>query len=246
MTSTHHRHRTDDASDPANWKRYGRALLVAVGLSLVALVVSSLLSLGSLLFASGTAVVAILSIYVLIQLGYLVTGWLYLRRWVADSTIRIERPDRHQLGWTVVSTLFLGGIAMGLGYVSTQAGIEIGRADQGLFLTNRTVVIGMAVLSLVLIAPVEEFFFRGVIQRRLTRTFSTPIAIGVTSLLFVLPHAIGYLGNLQSILFLSLAPFAMAVVVGALYEKFDNFLLPVLCHGVYNATLFLSTLFMGV
>ncbi|WP_455429039.1 CPBP family intramembrane glutamic endopeptidase [Halococcus morrhuae] len=103
-------------------------------------------------------------------------------------------------------------------------------------------VLVLAVLSFVVIAPAEEYLFRGVIQRRLTRSMRTPAAVGVAALLFVIPHAIGYLGGIQAIVLLSIAPFSLAVILGALYEKYDNLSVPILAHGLYNATLFLTTI----
>lgn len=232
----------DGRSDPhprTGWRTRGRAIAIGLGLVITALVIGTVLSLAPIL-VGGTSLAALTVVFVLSEAGYAIAGWVYAHQWSTEK-ISIEIPTRQQLGWVVASTLVMLGIASGIGVLSTRTGIRIGRADQQLLTGDPTMVLVLAVLSFVIIAPAEEYLFRGVIQRRLTRSMRTPAAIGVASLLFVIPHAIGYLGGVQGIFLLSIAPFSLAVILGALYEKYDNLSVPILAHGLYNATLFVIT-----
>jgi membrane protease YdiL (CAAX protease family) len=132
-------------------------------------------------------------------------------------------------------------MAAGISVISTRTGIEFGRVDQGILTGSPAMVLILAILSFIVIAPAEEYLFRGVIQQRLSRSMQTSAAIVITSFLFVIPHAIGYLGGVSGILLLSIVPFSLAVVMGVLYEKHNNLSLPILAHGFYNATLFVVT-----
>ena len=232
----------DSRSDPhprPNWRTRGRAVSIGLGLVISALVIGTVLSIVPIL-VGGTSLAALTVVFVLSEAGYAIAGWVYVHRWFTEK-VSIEIPTPQQCGWVVVSTLVMLGIASGIGVLSTRTGIQIGRADQELLTGDPTMVLVLAVLSFVVIAPAEEYLFRGVIQRRLTRSMRTPAAVGVAALLFVVPHAIGYLGGIQGIVLLSIAPFSLAVILGALYEKYDNLSVPILAHGFYNATLFLTT-----
>jgi len=170
----------------------------------------------------------------------LLAGWIYVRRWVTEA-VPIAVPTTRQLAWVVGSAIAMLGIATGITAISTYTGVQLGRVDQELLTGDPAVVLALAVLSLLVIGPAEEYLFRGVIQRRLARSMSAAAAILGTSLLFVIPHAIGYLGGVQGVLLLSLVPFSLAIVMGALYERFNNLSVPILAHGLYNATLFMTT-----
>lgn len=239
MVSTQQGDRQSDSHSQTSWRTRARAIAIGLGLVVAALVIGTALSIAPIL-VGGTSLTVLTAVFVLSEAGYAIAGWVYVRRWFSE-VVPIEIPTRQQFGWIIISTLVMLGIATGIGAISTRTGIQIGRADQELLTGNPTMVLVLAVLSFVIIAPAEEYLFRGIIQRRLTQSLRTPTAIGVASLLFVIPHAIGYLGGIQSILLLSIAPFSLAVILGALYEKCNNLSVPILAHGLYNATLFLVT-----
>ena len=239
MASTRQAGRQSDSRSRTGWRTRARAIAIGLGLVVAALVIGTVLSIGPIL-VGGTSLVALVIVIVLSEAGYAIAGWVYVHQWFRES-VPIEMPTRQQFGWVIASTLLMLGIATGIGAISTRTGIQLGRADQELLTGNPTMVLVLAVLSFVLIAPAEEYLFRGVIQRRLTQSMRTPAAIGVASLLFVIPHAIGYLGGIQAILLLSIVPFSLAVILGALYERCNNLSVPILAHGFYNATLFVIT-----
>lgn len=225
------------------WRSRVRALVIGLGLIVAALLIGTALSIP--LFAlGGTSLAALTAAIILSEAGYAIAGWLYLRRWVSES-VPITLPTPRQGVWVIASTLLMLGIATGVSALGTVFDVQLGRLDQDLIAGNPTVVLVMAALSFVLIAPAEEYLFRGVIQQRLMRSMRPSAAIVATSFLFVIPHAIGYLGGAEGVLLLSTVPFSLAIVMGVLYERVNNLSVPILAHACYNATLFLTAYVTG-
>ncbi len=83
-----------------------------------------------------------------------------------------------------------------------------------------------AVISIVLVPPAEETFFRGILYPWIKRLGYRRLALWVTSLAFAATHT-----NLVS--FLPLAVFA--VVLTLLYEATGNLLAPITAHAAFNA-----------
>lgn len=241
MASIQQADKQDAPPSRTNWRSRVRAIMIGFGLVVAAVAIGTILSI-PLILLGGTSLVALVGLIVISEASYAIAGWAYVRRWVSDVP-RIKFPTQRGFGWTIASFLAMFGIATGIGVISSSTGIQIGRADEGLIAGSPTMVLVMVGLSLVLIAPAEEYLFRGVIQRRLTQSMKTNAAIVVTGILFILPHAVGYTGGVLNILLLSVAPFSLAIILGVLYEKFDNLSLPILAHGFYNATLFGITYF---
>ncbi|MFC6906972.1 type II CAAX endopeptidase family protein [Halalkalicoccus tibetensis] len=204
-------------------------------------VLGGILSVPALLLG-GTSLVALTALFVLSQAGYAITGWIYAQRWL-NKTIPIKIPTKYQAVWIVASAIGMLAIPIIIEIISSTTGIQYGRVDQQLLTGSPEMVLILVVLSVVLIGPAEEYLFRGVVQGRLSQSMGTPAAIVTASLLFVLPHAIGYTGGVAAVVLLSLVPFSLGLVMGALYERFENLSLPILAHGLYNAILFLTTYF---
>lgn len=223
----------------SQWSDRGRALAVGLGLVFAGLLIGTVLSIPPIVVGR-TSLVVLTATIVLSEAGYAIAGWLYLRQWFGAS-VTVSTPTLRESGWVIASTLLMFGIAGGVGVLSSTFDVQLGRLDQDLIAGSPTMALVMAVLSFVLIAPAEEYLFRGVIQRRLGRSMRPSAAILGTSFLFVIPHAIGYLGGVEGVLLLSVVPFSLAVVLGVLYERVDNLSVPILAHGCYNATLFLTT-----
>jgi len=83
-----------------------------------------------------------------------------------------------------------------------------------------------AVISIVLVPPAEESFFRGILYPWIKRAGYPQLALWGTSLAFAATHL-----NLMS--FLPLTLFAVALAV--LYEVTGNLLAPVTAHAAFNA-----------
>jgi hypothetical protein len=100
---------------------------------------------------------------------------------------------------------------------------------------NLGVFVGLAVLSALFIAPIEEYLFRGTIQGRLREAFGPVGAVLGASLLFGSLHALSFSGSMDSLLGTVSLIVLLGILLGASYEYTDNLTVPILIHGAYNA-----------
>ncbi|KAB1196962.1 MULTISPECIES: CPBP family intramembrane glutamic endopeptidase [Haloferax] len=108
-----------------------------------------------------------------------------------------------------------------------------------------TILVALALLSIFVIAPAEELLFRGAVQGRLRETFGPLGAIVLASAIFASLHAFNFIGGGIVILVPLSALFLVGSVFGYVYERTENLAVPIAVHGLYNATLFLSSFVLG-
>ena len=109
---------------------------------------------------------------------------------------------------------------------------DVGAVDPTFFLA-------LAALSVLVVAPIEEFLFRGVIQGRLRQRFGPAAAIAGSSLLFGSLHLANYAGEPITIVAGALLIACVGAIFGTLYELTDNLAVPILVHAIYNVVLLL-------
>jgi membrane protease YdiL (CAAX protease family) len=228
-------------------------------LSVVLLVVFTSLSLGS--FFSGMPLVfgalmgglsqnirfALETAFSFIGMG--IVGGVYLHHSGRGlDYIDISRPDRE----TAISVL-IGGIAVLLvaaviGLVQSVVGApappenpvteQVGSKTQMLLIMFGIVVFFNA--------PIEEFIFRNIVQKRLIESFHAVSAILITSLLFSSLHLPGYLTT-GAALEATVAPlatiFAGSIIFGAIYVYTEDLLAVIGAHAVYNISSFALSFF---
>jgi len=216
-------------------------LVVGFGGLTVGIVVSlvfSVLAAGVGLPADDAAIALVLSV-VGLAVGFAVTAAVYLGyQGLHVSYLRIQRPTVRHLGWVVAGTVALLGIALVLGVAVEWLPIDEPSDHQVIELAEQrpSLMLVMIPLSLLFVGPGEELLFRGVIQTRLVDIYDERVGIVVTSLIFAVAHVPAYLGEGLE---LSLAIlFSLSLVIGWLYERTDNLVVPALVHGIYNAVLF--------
>ncbi|SDM09102.1 hypothetical protein SAMN04487949_0810 [Halogranum gelatinilyticum] len=221
-----------------------RAVLVALGLVLGALLVSTLVGVGVALplilgggFEPTSGTVLVASLFAT-QVSFVVVALLYLRRREWDVSLSV--PTTRELKWVgggVVATVVA---AFGLLALSNALGVEpVESVIEAPILANPTLLLVLAGLSIVLVAPAEELLFRGVVQGRLRRTFGAPVAVGVASLLFASIHLLNLVTVGSGAVVMVGVIFVVALVLGVAYERTGNLAVPILVHGAYNTTLFL-------
>ncbi|MGZ8780358.1 MAG: CPBP family intramembrane glutamic endopeptidase [Thermoanaerobaculia bacterium] len=91
----------------------------------------------------------------------------------------------------------------------------------------------MAVASFGLVPVVEELFFRGYVQTRLTEAFGAPAAIVMTALLFTLSHRQYFLPSVIGIGML-LSLFLSSMLAGYVRYRFRSVLPIILAHALGN------------
>lgn len=173
------------------------------------------------------------------QLAMLILGYGY-RRYRAIS-VPVTMPSLRQGGSIVLGVGSALLVAISLSQLLSTFGLLPGSVIGDTATTNPTFLLGLAALSVLVIAPVEEFVFRGVIQGRLRATVGPVPAIIGASLLFGSLHLVNYSGNPAGIVAGALLIAAVGSVFGALYEYTGNLAVPVLVHAIYNVVLLLSS-----
>lgn len=210
---------------------FGVLWVVVLGVGLV--VSGQELSVASL--SSGPA---LLSVIVAAELAFLVVALRYTD--ATDLSLRRFAPSRGDVKWALAA-LGLGiAIVVGLGWIAVQLGLDVPFGTRVLGEDAAPwMYLAMAALSVVLIAPAEEAFFRGTLQRYLATGFSSTSSILLASVAFVGLHfeiffegvGVGLIGSMQI--------FTMSVLYGWVYAKTQNIATPILVHGGYNVFGFL-------
>ncbi|RQG91674.1 CPBP family intramembrane metalloprotease [Natrarchaeobius halalkaliphilus] len=196
-------------------------LMLVIGtLSLTQLVVVSQLGM-----ALGTGAVAI---------GYLVY------RGDGLSYLDLEMPTVRDALWIVAGVFVLFGALMAISAVFYTVGVESsehGTAQQAQ--TNPEILLVLIPASLLIIGPFEELLYRNVIQKSLYETFSRYGAVVVGSVVFAIVHVLAYgtAGPGEVIASLGVI-FGLSLVLGTIYERTENLVVPAVIHGIYNAILF--------
>lgn len=227
------------SSEIANPRGRARSVVLVVAFTVLAFVISALVLLPAavlLLFSpAGGRLAVLLGAFALGEVGFAVAGVALLRReGLSTSAVSAAVPTPPQWGAVVAATAGL----VGLNYALLEAGVRsggLGPSGSGVDVGSAaaTLAVAAAVMFLV-VAPVEEFYFRGVVQRFLRGPFSTHGAILVTSVVFALAHLPGVGVPGADPLSVSAVLFVASVCFGYLYEWSDNLAVPALVHGAYN------------
>ena len=238
------------ATDTAGWephaKALGEALLVVFGAYLVASVVLAAVNPplvdAGIVSPGGTD--EYLAQFVLQYAGFLlVTGWYALA--VRDEPlIPWATPGRRELGLIVAGIVILVGANNGITRLfaavdvslGDNAAVTIGTGEPAYLLT-------MVAFSLLVVGPAEELLFRGVVQGRLRETWGVWPAILAATVLFGLSHA-SVAGGVAGIAAYIVTATLLGVLLGYLYERTNNIVVPAVIHGVNNAVIF-AWLYLG-
>lgn len=223
------------------------AVEIAVGLVLLGAVLSSNVGgVGALVPLEGTAGEVFTFVAAYVGWGVAVVGYLLLadRRDYLDVRAPTRDDLRVAAAGTVASFAVYGLVVAGHRFAGLpMAGHSLGeRAAE----VGPSLALALAVLAVTVNAPVEELFFRNVVQKRLAEAIPERAAVGGAGVLFGLAHLPAYasgdpLGVAVTVGLLT----AQGVIWGAAFARTDNAVVPALCHGAYNAALF-GALFVAI
>ncbi|ADD06131.1 Abi/CAAX domain protein [Natrialba magadii ATCC 43099] len=225
-----------------------RALAVVAALSLAAVVANTAASVLTLRMGDfGNESLAFAQNLLAIQMSFLVVGVGYL--WYRPGmTVSVRWPTRDELA-LAGGGLVAGLVAVALSFASTDVvvpALELWpdfTAYSGYNVSSLSVLVLGAVLSLLIVGPVEEFLFRGVIQGRLRAVFGPVAAIGLASFVFAFFHFYPILlleAPTTVIAHMTVYYSVMGAIFGVVYERTGTLVVPALVHGAFNAVLFLS------
>lgn len=217
-----------------------RAVLEVIGLTILALVIGILAGVifivPLIIFDYGVeARPVVIAGLVGAQLGFLIAGYLYIR--YRDVPVRIEIPSSSDLAYIGGGLVVALVAAISLSYALVWLDLLPGSVIEEMAMTDPTILLILAGLSVLLVAPAEEVLFRGAIQGRLRVVFSPSLAIITASLVFGSLHLTNYTGRIGPILAGAVLISVIGAIFGALYELTDNLTVPIVVHGVYNAIL---------
>lgn len=171
--------------------------------------------------------------------GFIAVGWLYLRWRDPDrSLFELSAPSLRDLGWVVAGIVGLFVALNVLGTALQQLGIEAA-ANEAITQGERQPVylLYLVPVTLLFVAPAEEFIFRGLVQGLFRRAYGVLPAVVIASALFGVSHYIALGGEGSKLAYLAVAAM-LGVILGLLHERTENLLVPILVHGVYNAVIF--------
>ncbi|GAB7018955.1 hypothetical protein JCM18750_18160 [Halostagnicola bangensis] len=168
-----------------------------------------------------------------------------MRGWIPKSDFGLSIPTNRQFVISLIAIAGLVALGMALSIISNTLGIpasEHSLIDEN---ASATYFLALAVISILIIGPAEELLFRGVIQNYMRPAFGSAGAIVLTSVLFSSIHLPAYFTATFAEAVVSLGVvLALSLVLGWLYEKYENLYLVMWIHGGYNAVLFLFQAFL--
>lgn len=155
------------------------------------------------------------------------------------SFIDLRRPGLRDAVWTLggIIALFVGLIAvvqlLSVLNVSTPQHGIVEIAVEG----DPRILLLLVPASFLLIGPAEELLFRNIIQKSLYAHFTPAAAIVITSVLFAGAHFPAYGGRADAVGPM-LVIFVLSLILGAIYRRTDNIVVPTIVHGAFNAIQF--------
>ncbi|WP_152031301.1 CPBP family intramembrane glutamic endopeptidase [Natrarchaeobaculum aegyptiacum] len=167
----------------------------------------------------------------------------FWRGWVPRRAVGFSVPNAREV--LVVVGGVIGLLALGLVTSVVPEYFGVPPSEHALMLEEGSVqfYVGLAVLSILVIGPVEEVLFRGLIQNYLRPAYGTAGTVVVTSILFAAVHLFAYSMQappLETVLVSLAGIFVLSLVLGGIYERYRNIVVVSAIHGFYNAVLFLS------
>ncbi len=217
-------------------------ILEVTGITILAFIISVILGvmffipIGLMGFDIETTSV-IVGIAIIGQLGFLLVAIFYIL--VKKIQVPIKMPSRsdtiHIVGGIFLTLMTAAALSQLLYFLDLMPDSpieEMAAADPRLLLA-------LALLSGILVAPAEELLFRGAIQGRLRQRFGPIPSIVTASILFGALHLGNYTGTLLSIIMGGVLITVVSLIIGALYHRTDNLAVPITVHAVYNVVLLL-------
>ena len=216
----------------------GGAFLVV---ALVVLLATIAVSLGlPLLDAAGIAQdsalgLALRSAFQFVGFGIAGVGYLV----VTDRTdlVPVRVPTRSDLKWLCGGFVGLVGVYVAvtavfgaLGVSGADSAIVAQGADQPVYFLY------LVPVTILLVGPTEELIFRGIVQGLFREPYGSAVAVAAASAVFAAVHVSSYTGD--GLLATLSVVLLLGGVLGVLYEKSGNLVVPAVVHGLFNTLQF--------
>lgn len=157
------------------------------------------------------------------------------------AVVDLERPTLRDAAWTVLGVVVLVGIVYAISTLAASLGIEF--ADHAVVeaaADDPSILLPLIPISILVVGPGEELLYRNVVQKHLYDYAPRWGAIVATSCIFAAVHFPAYIDkDSTGAVAITLASiFLLSLVLGVVYARTDNVLVPALVHGIYNAISF--------
>ena len=169
--------------------------------------------------------------------GFGVVAWGFLQIGTVRHVLHRLRPSRADLRWIVIGmTVLLGffGVANWLLGVLSVDSAESVLATQGA--QQPVYYLYLIPVTILLVGPIEEVVFRGIVQGLLRESFGTTPAVVVASVIFAGVHVGAYSGGGLGATLVFIA--GLGAVLGILYERSRSVVAVAVIHGLFNALQF--------
>lgn len=172
--------------------------------------------------------------------GLAVVGYIAITR--RFSLIKVRVPTLRDVGMVVLGIVALLVALAGISAVYSTLGVQTAQNQiSEIGANNPEVMLYMIPLAFLVIGPGEELLFRGTIQGLFRRSYAAVPAIVLSSALFAVAHVTALLGSSLGAKAATItALFALSLVLGAVYERTENLVVPALVHGAYDAIVFVA------
>ena len=169
--------------------------------------------------------------------GFGVAGVGYLLVTDRIDFVPVRWPTRGDLKWFgagfaallglyVVATAVFGA----LGISGADSAIVEQGAEQPIYF------LFLIPVTVLLVGPTEELIFRGIVQGLFREAYGTPVAIAAASAVFAAVHVSSYSG--EGLLATLAVVLLLGGVLGVVYEKCGNLVIPAAIHGLFNTVQF--------
>lgn len=208
----------------------------AVALTVLAVALAQFLAFAAL---QGRGLYRLVGLLVLAELAYLLAAATYLggpdgpdATRPAPAGISRERSIR----LVAAGSLGLAAFAVAVRGLSSLAGVEVAtRYPVDAAVAPETALLALLPIAVFVAPPVEELFFRGVLQSHLRGAASGPAATGGAAALFALVHLPAYLGLSPGAVAVGVGTvFVLGVAIGWAYERTGSLRVAVGIHAGYN------------
>ena len=236
----------DDGGGPEDesaWRAVGKAtglgiagIILLVIVSVVVVLVSSPIGLSAgVLLIVGTAIGQYVG-FGGVALGYLSNRgftWEQMR-----SYLGVRVPTLRELAVVVagyVAIVMLLIVVAGIASVFLPEPAENQAVDTTT--ENPGIVPFMILMMFLVVGPMEELLFRGIVQNRLRERFPAIPAIAIASAIFAAVHVVALAGSPTGMLVTVFILFFPATVFGTVYEFTGNLVAPALLHALHNSVI---------
>jgi hypothetical protein len=242
-------HGQADVLSPAN-DSPRRAILVALGLLFAAAIPPLAIVEGFKLVQAqfgygGDLAVTFIGGGLLATIAIGLLGFAYHR--IRPVTVHVPRllPTLRESGWIVAGIVisFVAAILIAIGMQVLNA-VPPKNFSAAAAAERPVLVYGLSIVgALFIIGPIEEYFYRGIVQGRLREQMGPVPAIAIVSVGFALGHVPSYwIGGSELLslgVFFALLSIAVAsVILGAIYERTQNLVVVIVIHSLINGISF--------